>query len=31
MDIVALSIEVFGVGSLVAAFVKYTITKKKAV
>jgi hypothetical protein len=31
MDIVALSIGVFGVGSLTAAFAKITIAKRKAV
>jgi hypothetical protein len=30
MDLVALAVEVFGVGSLVVAFTKYTIDKKKA-
>jgi hypothetical protein len=28
MDIIAISVEVFGAGSLVAAFIKYTSDKK---
>jgi hypothetical protein len=31
MDIVALAVEVFGVGSLTVAFAKYTLAKKKAI
>jgi hypothetical protein len=31
MDIVALSIEIFGIASLAAAFAKVTITKRKTV
>lgn len=30
MDLAALAIEVFGVGSLAVAFAKYTIEKRKA-
>jgi hypothetical protein len=29
MDLVAFGVEVFGVGSLAVAFVKYTIEKRK--